>query len=173
MNARRRLHDKWQNGDYDQNGAKNEFSENNNLENNGMHSISAGASAGIMIVDGFSGSGNGNTGGANGGQNMNQQPHDLSFALEAIESIEQPPPPVCSDNHSDHHTNHTNSNCVYSLTSLWFDEFFPLHTKKGNKILLDTSTYYICYKTQPPTNKSLDLIWSTLKVWCVMILCEL
>ena len=57
MNARRRLHDKWQNGDYDQNGAKNEFSENNNLENNGMHSIAAGASAGIMIVDGFSGSG--------------------------------------------------------------------------------------------------------------------
>ena len=33
--------------------------------------------------------------------------------------------------------------------------------------------FYICYKTQPPTNKSLDLIWSTLKVWCVMILCEL
>ena len=121
MNARRRLHDKWQNGDYDQNGAKNEFSENNNLENNGgMHnSIAAGASAGIMIVDGFAGSGNGNAGGAPGGQNMNQQPHDLSFALEAIESIEQPPPPVCSDNHSDHHhTNHTNSNCVYSLTSL-------------------------------------------------------
>ena len=71
MNARRRLHDKWQNGDYDQNGAKNEFSENNNLENNGgMHSIAAGGSAGIMIVDGFSGSGNGNTGGAPGGQNM-------------------------------------------------------------------------------------------------------
>ena len=89
MNARRRLHDKWQNSDYD--GAK--LIENNN-ENGGNN---------IMIVnDNYSNDM------SCGGQ---QQPHDLSFALEAIESIEQPPPPI-SDSSA------AAANCVYSLTSL-------------------------------------------------------
>lgn len=91
MNARRRLHDKWQNSDYE-NGAK--YSDNNNDD------LAAGN---IMIVEGGYSAGD-----------IQQQPHDLSFALEAIESIEQPPPPV-SDNE---HNQATNSSCVYSLTSL-------------------------------------------------------
>lgn len=121
MNARRRLHDKWQTCDYDNDdgSAKNLLSENNN-ENN-MNNF-PGNSAGIMIVDGFS---NGNGSVAPGsadcstGNGNQQRPHDLTFALEAIESIEQPPPPVCgSDTNNSDHANHTNSSCVYSLTSL-------------------------------------------------------
>ena len=105
MNARRRLHDKWHNCEYDNNGGA-KITENNNENNIAM----AGASAGIMIVDGFSASG------SSADQLSQGQPHDLSFALEAIESIEQPPPPVCGSDNS--HLNHTNSTCVYSLTSL-------------------------------------------------------
>lgn len=94
MNARRRLHDKWQNSDYD-NGAK-VLLENNNDDGNAANNI--------MIVDNYSSANE---------QCLQQQhqPHDLSFALEAIESIEQPPPPVASD---------STANCVYSLTSLWW-----------------------------------------------------
>ena len=112
MNARRRLHDKWHNCEYDNDGGA-KITENNNENNIGM---AAGSSAGIMIVDGFSQQ-------SADPLSHTGQPHDLSFALEAIESIEQPPPPVhsCSDNS---HANHTNSTCVYSLTSLWFDKVF-------------------------------------------------
>ena len=115
MNARRRLHDKWQNCDYDNAGAK--FTENNN--ENSMATAATAAASGIMIVDSsFAASGTGNS-----AADLNQQPHDLSFALEAIESIEQPPPPVvqdgCSDNgNGTNVSDHTNSSCVYSLTSL-------------------------------------------------------
>ena len=107
MNARRRLHDKWQNCDY----GDAKINENNN-ENTNQIGMQAGSSAGIMIVDGF---------GQHSQQSADQlsqgQPHDLSFALEAIESIEQPPPPI-SCNSDNNHSNHTNSTCVYSLTSL-------------------------------------------------------
>ena len=96
MNARRRLHDKWQNSDYEQlDSAK--VTENNNEHSN--------MAANIMIVD----TGSGYTSDLMH-QNQHQTPvHDLNFALEAIESIEQPPPP--SDNSEA-------TNCVYSLTSL-------------------------------------------------------
>ena len=112
MNARRRLHDKWHNCEYDNNGGA-KITENNNENNIGM---AAGSSAGIMIVDGFSQQ-------SADPLSHSGQPHDLSFALEAIESIEQPPPPVvqhgggCSDT-TGNGNDHTNSSCVYSLTSL-------------------------------------------------------
>ena len=115
MNARRRLHDKWQNCDYDNAGAK--LTENNNENSMAAAAAAAAAASGIMIVDSFTASG------SNSAADLNQQPHDLSFALEAIESIEQPPPPVvqdgCSDNgNGTNVSDHTNSSCVYSLTSL-------------------------------------------------------
>ena len=107
MNARRRLHDKWQNSDYDNeldndnSGAKIPSENNNNSNLNNT----------IMIVDGYSGDPN---------LQPQQQPHDLSFALEAIESIEQPP--TC---HSDtteaavvHAAATASASGVYSLTSL-------------------------------------------------------
>ena len=104
MNARRRLQDKWQNSDYEQNGAK--------IDNNNENLIAAASN--IMIVEGYSPGDHHHTSGSLQGVSGGQQPHDLSFALEAIESIEQPPPPVQSDTTSEA----TNSSCVYSLTSL-------------------------------------------------------
>ena len=114
MNARRRLHDKWQNSDYEHelsdnsvSGAKvNTTSENNN--NSNLNNT-------IMIVDGYSGDPN---------LQPQQQPHDLSFALEAIESIEQPP--TCHSDTTEAAVVHAAATAsaaaaaagVYSLTSL-------------------------------------------------------
>ena len=111
MNARRRLHDKWQNSDYDNDtindnsvtGAKIHHSETNN--NSNLNNT-------IMLVDGYSA----------GEIQSQQQPHDLSFALEAIESIEQPP--SCSEAVTDGAVASVASvasvatSGVYSLTSL-------------------------------------------------------
>lgn len=61
-------------------------------------------------------------------QQNQQQPHDLSFALEAIESIEQPPQ-ACSDSETEAAVVHAAAAAaaaaasaagVYSLTSLWW-----------------------------------------------------
>ena len=103
MNARRRLHDKWQNSDYNNEsidsdnsvvGAKIcETNNNSNLNNT------------IMLVDGYSGE-----------IQSQQQPHDLSFALEAIESIEQPP--SCSEAATEGAVASVATSGVYSLTSL-------------------------------------------------------
>ena len=108
MNARRRLQDKWQNCDYEQNQLNGAKIDNNN-ESLIAAATAAAATQSIMIVEGYSpGDSLQHNPTTPGGQ-----PHDLSFALEAIESIEQPPPPVSGS--SDHATNPP---CVYSLTSL-------------------------------------------------------
>ena len=136
MNARRRLHDKWQNCDYDNeqlNGQQNcqasakLLSETNNNSNTSSTSSSNNPVTGntIMILD----SGNCYSGTAELMQQQNQQqPHDLSFALEAIESIEQPPQ-ACSDSETEAAVVHAAAAAaaaaasaagVYSLTSLWW-----------------------------------------------------
>ena len=135
MNARRRLHDKWQNCDYDNeqlNGQQNcqasakLLSETNNNSNTSSTSSSNNPNVTgntIMILD----SGNCYSGTAELMQQQNQQqPHDLSFALEAIESIEQPPQ-ACSDSETEAAVVHAAAAAaaaaasaagVYSLTSL-------------------------------------------------------
>ena len=133
MNARRRLHDKWQNSDYDNevsDGSSNgtsmhtsaKLSETNNNSNTSSSSSNAVTGNTIMILD----SGNCYSGTTELMQNQ-QQPHDLSFALEAIESIEQPPQ-ACSDSETEAAVVHAAAAAaaaaaasaagVYSLTSL-------------------------------------------------------
>ena len=132
MNARRRLHDKWQNSDYDNevsDGSSNgtsmhtsaKLSETNNNSNTSSSSSSNAVTQGntIMILD----SGNCYSGTTELMHNQSQQPHDLSFALEAIESIEQPPQ-ACSDSETEAAVVHAAAAAaasaagVYSLTSL-------------------------------------------------------
>ena len=130
MNARRRLHDKWQNCDYDNeqlNGQQSQasaklLSETNNNSNTSSTSSNVTGNT-IMILD----SGNCYSGTAElmQQQQNQQQPHDLSFALEAIESIEQPPQ-ACSDSETEAAVVHAAAAAaaaasaagVYSLTSL-------------------------------------------------------
>ena len=132
MNARRRLHDKWQNCDYDNeqlNGQQSQasaklLSETNNNSNTSSTSSNVTGNT-IMILD----SGNCYSGTAElmQQQQNQQQPHDLSFALEAIESIEQPPQ-ACSDSETEAAVVHAAAAAaaaasaagVYSLTSLWW-----------------------------------------------------